>query len=65
MKNYISTMEEILNLQHPDAECSCYREFVMDESVLCDLCLSRLKQQRRKINRRFRMKSKVNHKFKD
>lgn len=54
MKNYVNTMNQLLNIMHPDSECSCYVDFGMDEDFLCDLCLARLKAQRRKIKKKRR-----------
>lgn len=63
MKKYVSNMNLLLKLQHPDMECSCFNEFEMDEEFLCELCLSRLRNQRSKVKRRLRRKAKETNEF--
>lgn len=62
MKKYVSKMNTLLDIQHPDSECNCYAEFEMDEEFLCDICLTRLKRERRKIKRKLRRESKARYK---
>lgn len=55
-------MNIMLKSWHPDSECHCYNEFGMDEEFLCEICLSRLKQVRRKVKRQLRRESKAKYK---
>jgi predicted nucleotidyltransferase len=64
MKKYVNKISKLINYYHPDAECECYDEYVLDEEFMCDLCLARLKKHRGKIKREFRRESKIKYKQK-
>jgi hypothetical protein len=58
MKKYVNNMSQILEAAYPDAGCSCYYDFALEEEFLCELCVARLRQHRRKL------KHKQRHDFK-
>lgn len=62
MKKYVNSVSQLLDIQYANSECSCYKEFGLDEDFLCDLCRSRLKQSRTKVKRKQRQESKAKHK---
>lgn len=64
MKKYVSKMNQLLSIQHPQPECNCFSDFDLDEDFLCDLCLARLKEQRRKLKKKIRRQSKMKYKMK-
>lgn len=63
MKNYVNVMNQLLNIQHPHSECTCFADSELDEEFMCELCLLRLKNQRTKVKRRRRIKDnkRLNH----
>jgi hypothetical protein len=62
MKRYVNKMSLLLGIQHPEAGCSCYSDFEMEEEFLCDLCLARLKKHRARVKHELRREAK--HKYK-
>lgn len=62
MKKYVDNMNHLLSIQYPDSECNCYNQFVLEEEFLCDLCLARLRQHRKKIKHKLRIESKKRYK---
>jgi hypothetical protein len=61
MKKYVNSLSQLLEIQFPDSECTCYNDFGLEEEFLCDLCRSRLKKNRGKLKRRLRRESKKSY----
>ena len=55
-------MSEILGLKHPESDCECYKNSGLEEEFLCELCLTRLRQERTKLKHKLRRESKKHHK---